>query len=190
MSVYPGAAFPFFPSFFLPHPPSPFVKRSPRPLSKAFERALLLVKDGEEEKKRRRGRKGGGGRRREKEAGRRWRRPTKGPRARKGKFMYVPWRNSAICVEFLLAHQFFGFPKDLGQADSCEKPSRPFSLPGLSSPNDPRFLAELRATFRETNSTPNSTANSTLLTYIITSIAYSSNRFEMINIIWTNETKK
>lgn len=147
MSVYPG--FLFFSFFFLSFPPSLslFSWNLARALCLKHSSVLCLVKDGEEKKRRRRGRGGG---RREKEPGRRWR-LTKGPRARKGKFMYVPWRNSAICVEFLLAHQFFGFPKDLGQADSCEKPSRPFSRawPDLSSPNDPRFLGELRP-FRET----------------------------------------
>jgi hypothetical protein len=49
---------------------------------------------------------------------------------RKGKFMYVPWRNIAICVEFrpLAAPSVRLVSQDLGQPDSCEKANRWFGV--------------------------------------------------------------
>ena len=77
---------------------------------------------------------------------------TKGAKGKKkGNLCTYRGVTSAICVEFRPVRQFFDFPKDLGQPDSCEKPSPPLPplslsglYPDLSSPNDLRFLGELR----------------------------------------------
>lgn len=74
--------------------------------------------------------------------------PTKAPRARKkGKFMYVAWRkHSAICVVFPPVRQFFSFSERYGSTGQLRETVALFRSPVyLSSPNDPRFLGELRA---------------------------------------------